>query len=89
MSPCELMLFACRGGFEVQKSGKRPELRDGIQAHLSTFASPKVPEVVNTFPPKILLNEVPRLSMWPLQFQEIGVKEDNIALYFFAKDLDR
>lgn len=81
--------MACRGGFEVQKSGKRPELHDGIQAHLSTFASPKVPEVVKTFPSKILLNEVPRLSTWPLQFQESGVKEDNIALYFFAKDLER
>ncbi|XP_058206469.1 uncharacterized protein LOC131319981 isoform X4 [Rhododendron vialii] len=80
--------YIWQGGFEVQKSGKRPELRDGIQAHLSTFASPKVPEVVNMFPPKILLHEVPRLSTWPLQFQEIGVKEDNIALYFFAKDLD-
>lgn len=80
--------YIWQGGFEVQKSGKRPELHDGIQAHLSTFASPKVPEVVKKFPSKVLLNEVPRFSTWPLQFQEIGVKEDNIALYFFAKDLD-
>ena len=89
LSSCEFMYFACRGCFEVQKSGKLPELRDGIQAHLSTCASPKVLEVVNKFPSKIMLTEVPRLSAWPVLFQDVGPKEDNIALYFFAKDLER
>ncbi|THG19056.1 hypothetical protein TEA_014464 [Camellia sinensis var. sinensis] len=80
--------YIWQGGFEVLKRGKLPELHDGIQAHLSTCASPKVFDVLNKFPSKILLNEVPRFSMWPVQFQETGVKEDNIALYFFAKDLE-
>ncbi|GMP70926.1 hypothetical protein CsSME_00029550 [Camellia sinensis var. sinensis] len=80
--------YIWQGGFEVHKRGKLPELHDGIQAHLSTCASPKVFDVLNKFPSKILLNEVPRFSMWPVQFQETGVKEDNIALYFFAKDLE-
>ena len=66
-----------------------PDLCDGVQAHLSTCATPKVLEAANKFPHKVLLNEVPRLSMWPAQFQESGVKEDNIGLYFFAKDLER
>ena len=82
-------VVCCRGSFEVQKSGKLPEFQDGIQAHLSTYASPKVLEVVNKFSSKILLNEVPRLSTLPIQFQETGAKEENIALYFFAKDLER
>ncbi|KAL7003832.1 hypothetical protein U1Q18_004975, partial [Sarracenia purpurea var. burkii] len=80
--------YIWQGGFEVQRSGKCSDLHDGIQAHLSTCASRKVLEAVNKFPSKVLLDEVPRLSTWPLQFQEIGVREDNIALYFFAKDLE-
>uniref|UniRef100_A0A5B7AJ90 PHD-type domain-containing protein n=1 Tax=Davidia involucrata TaxID=16924 RepID=A0A5B7AJ90_DAVIN len=80
--------YIWQGGFEVHRSGKLPELCDGIQAHLSTCASPKVLKAVNMFPHKVLLNEVPRSSTWPIQFQESGVKEDNVALYFFAKDLE-
>lgn len=44
---------------------------------------------VNKFSNRIVLYEVPRLSTWPIQFQENGVGEDNIALFFFAKDLER
>ncbi|XP_052193581.1 uncharacterized protein LOC127802002 isoform X2 [Diospyros lotus] len=88
MSPVPEREYIWQGSFEVQKSGKLPEFQDGIQAHLSTYASPKVLEVVNKFSSKILLNEVPRLSTWPIQFQETGAKEENIALYFFAKDLE-
>lgn len=84
-----LKILTCRGGFEVLRSGKVPDLCDGVQAHLSTCASPKVLEAANKFPHKVLLNEVPRMSMWPAQFQESGVKEDNIGLYFFAKDFER
>ncbi|OMP03376.1 Zinc finger, PHD-type, partial [Corchorus capsularis] len=80
--------FIWQGAFEVHKSGKLPDLFGGIQAHLSTLASPKVLEVVSTFPHKVSLNEVPRLSTWPTQFHDNGPKEDNIALYFFAKDLE-
>lgn len=84
-----LLLFLCRGSFELQRDGNVLDLCGGIQAHLSTCASPKVLEVVKKFPHKIPLKEVPRLSVWPTQFHQSGVKENNIALYFFAKDLER
>ncbi|XVE62322.1 hypothetical protein DITRI_Ditri06bG0108900 [Diplodiscus trichospermus] len=80
--------YIWQGAFDVHKSGKPPEYCGGIQAHLSTLASPKVLEVVNNFPNKVPLNEVPRLSAWPTQFHVSGPQEDNIALYFFAKDLE-
>lgn len=79
----------CRGSFGVCRSGQTFDSWDGIQAHLSTCASPKVMEAVNKFKSRIVLYEVPRLSTWPVQFQENGVREDDIALFFFAKDLER
>lgn len=78
-----------RGAFEVHRGGKLPVLCGGLQAHLSTSASPKVVETVNKFPQQIQLSEVPRLSTWPTHFHESGAKEVNIALYFFAKDIER
>ncbi|KAG6500122.1 hypothetical protein ZIOFF_039936 [Zingiber officinale] len=78
--------FIWWGGFEIIRIGRLPEVVDGIQAHLSNFASPKVHEVSCQFPSKIQLEEVPRVSLWPSQFQETGPEENNIALYFFAKD---
>ncbi|KAK4436126.1 hypothetical protein Salat_0776300 [Sesamum alatum] len=77
-----------QGSFEICRSGETFDSWDGIQAHLSTSASPKVVEAVNKFKSRIVLYEVPRLSTWPIQFQEHGVREDNIALFFFAKDLE-
>ncbi|XP_077235297.1 ASI1-immunoprecipitated protein 2-like isoform X2 [Tasmannia lanceolata] len=79
--------YIWQGGFEVQRRGRLPDLCDGIQAHLSTCASPKVHEVVNKFPYKVQLEEVPRLSSWPLHFKGSCATEDSISLYFFAKDL--
>ncbi|CAA2963339.1 uncharacterized protein LOC111399148 isoform X1 [Olea europaea subsp. europaea] len=78
--------YIWQGSFEVFRSGEILDLREGIQAHLSMCASPKVIEAVNKFNRRIILNEVPRLSTWPVQFQEVGVREDNIALFFFARD---
>ncbi|XP_010270011.1 PREDICTED: uncharacterized protein LOC104606480 isoform X5 [Nelumbo nucifera] len=80
--------FLWQGCFEVQRNGILPDLCDGIQAHLSTCASPKVPEVVKKFPSKVLLEEVPCLSTWPRQFDDNHATEDNVALYFFAKDIE-
>lgn len=82
-------MLSCRGVFELHRSGKPPDLCAGIQAHLSTCASPKVLEVVNKLPSKVPLTEVPRSSTWPSQFHQGGAKENNIALYFFAKDIER
>lgn len=72
----------------LQRSGRLTDYFDGIRAHMSTCASPRVLEVVKKFPCKVELEEIPRLSSWPMQFQG-KVTEDNIALYFFAKDLER
>lgn len=73
----------------MHRCGKLPDFCDGIQAHLSTCASPRVIEVASKLPQNISLKEVPRLSTWPSQFHDCGVKEDNIALYFFARDIHR
>ncbi|KAK6936505.1 hypothetical protein RJ641_033535, partial [Dillenia turbinata] len=88
MLPIPEQEYIWQGDFEVHRVGKPLYVCGGIQAHLSTCASPKVLEVVNKFPCKVLLNEVSRLSTWPQHFQESGAHEDNIALYFFAKDKD-
>lgn len=80
--------YIWQGEFEVHRDGRLPDICSGVQAHLSRLASPKVLQVVNTFTDQITLNEVPRLSTWPTQFSKSGPKEDNIALYFFAKDLE-
>ncbi|XP_023637405.1 uncharacterized protein LOC17882505 [Capsella rubella] len=77
-----------QGDLEVRKIRNQSAMCSGMQAHLSTLASPRVAEVVNKFPEKFCLNEVPRLSTWPGQFQKLGTKEDHIALFFFAKDIE-
>ncbi|CAL0332064.1 unnamed protein product [Lupinus luteus] len=80
--------YIWQGVFEVLRNGKPPDSCNGIQAHLSSRASPKVLEVVNKFLPKVTLHEVSRLSTWPSQFYQGGATEYNIALYFFAKDIE-
>ncbi|XP_059658310.1 uncharacterized protein LOC132304569 [Cornus florida] len=68
--------YIWKGVFEIQSSGRLPSFCYGIQAHLSTCSSPKVPEEVKKFPHKILLEEVPRLSTWPNQFLGNHPEED-------------
>jgi hypothetical protein len=80
--------FYFRGSFEISRRGI-PEIFDGIQAYLSTCASFEVREVGKLLPHKIQLAEVPHHSSWPLQFNEVNLTEDNIALFFFAKDAER
>ncbi|XP_040989592.1 uncharacterized protein LOC121237085 isoform X2 [Juglans microcarpa x Juglans regia] len=75
-----------QGGFQICRNGRLPSSCSGVQAHLSTRASPEVFDVVFKLPQKVILEEVPRLSTWPTQFSENLATEDNIALYFFAKD---
>ncbi|PKA53123.1 Methyl-CpG-binding domain-containing protein 9 [Apostasia shenzhenica] len=77
-----------QGTFNVLQSGSCPELFDGIQAHLSSYASDKVIEVSNKIPSKIVLEEVPHAILCPFQSQGVGPKEGNIALFFFAKDIE-
>ena len=71
------------------RTGRLLEPCNGVQAHPSTCASPKVLEVVTKFPGKVKLEEVSSGNTWPLQFLRISPKEDNIALFFFAKDIER
>ncbi|XWS49571.1 hypothetical protein CRYUN_Cryun12cG0014600 [Craigia yunnanensis] len=78
--------YIWQGKFEIQSG--LPFACDGMQAHLSTYPLHKVLEVVQKLPQKLLLEKAPRLSMWPSQFKKSHATEDNIALYFFAKDLD-
>ncbi|KAI9089107.1 hypothetical protein K1719_029386 [Acacia pycnantha] len=76
------------GTFQLYSSEGLESSCDGIQAHLSTFASPKVLEAVDKLPEIIMLEQLPRLRTWPSQFVEREAIEDHIALYFFAADLD-
>lgn len=73
----------------MHRNEKSPELYTGVQAHLSSSASPKVLEALTKFSSEVSLNEVSRLSTWPSQFHHGGAREDNIALYFFARDVER
>ncbi|XP_073129827.1 protein PARALOG OF AIPP2-like isoform X2 [Henckelia pumila] len=88
LKSCPEHEYIWQGSFEIYQGGKVFSIWDGIQAHMSTSASFKVIEFVDKFKSRIVLNEVPRISTWPVQFQENGVGEDNIALFFFAKDLE-
>ncbi|KAJ8485629.1 hypothetical protein OPV22_018114 [Ensete ventricosum] len=76
------------GVFEVLKIAKPPAFLNGIQVHLSSYVSPKALDLVKKFPCKVQLEEVPRLSAWPFQSHENSPNEDNIALFFFAKDTE-
>lgn len=81
--------LACiwQGCFELWRTGKSPELCEGLQVHLSSSASPKVLEIAKKFPSKIQLEELPRQNLWPLQFHENVPIYDSIGLFFFARDI--
>lgn len=87
ISPIPEPDYIWQGRFDVQRSERSMDFFDGVQAHLSTCASPKVLEVVNKLPYNVMLEEVSRSSTWPKQFQNCAT-EDNIALYFFPKDVE-
>ncbi|XP_011624581.1 uncharacterized protein LOC18437469 isoform X1 [Amborella trichopoda] len=80
--------YIWQGRFEVERGGRFSTSYDGIQAHVSSCASPKVLETVDQLPLRFKLEEVPRMSSWPAQFEEIHPTDDTIALYFFAKDVE-
>ncbi|KAK4746501.1 hypothetical protein SAY87_012813 [Trapa incisa] len=78
--------FIWKGSFEVSRSEDDTNLFPRIQAHKSNHASDKVDEVMAKSPQKIVLKEVPRLSIWPAQFKDSQAGEDNVALFFFAEN---
>ncbi|KAL3756031.1 hypothetical protein ACJRO7_002980 [Eucalyptus globulus] len=75
-----------RGSLEVCRGSQQLDFCGGLQAHLSTLASPRVLDMVKKFSNKLFLSEVPRSCTWPTQFYDSGAQDDNIALYFFAED---
>ena len=80
---------SCRGKFQIHNNLGTARTFDGIQAHLSTRASSLVPQAMGTLREILILEELPRLRIWPSRFVENPVTEDYIGLYFFAKDNDR
>ncbi|KAJ6851488.1 uncharacterized protein M6B38_259265 [Iris pallida] len=80
--------FIWHGSIEVLTTRRDHELFDGIQVHLSSCASLKVHDVVIKFSSTLQLEEVSRISAWPWQFQGTSPKEENIALFLFAKDIE-
>ncbi|KAH9302678.1 hypothetical protein KI387_014261, partial [Taxus chinensis] len=80
--------FLWQGGFEVRSKGNPTNHYDVLQAHASTCAASKVLDAAKKFSSSILLEEVPRLSSWPMQFHYSSPNDENVALYFFAKDLE-
>uniref|UniRef100_A0A0E0F4T6 AIPP2-like SPOC-like domain-containing protein n=1 Tax=Oryza meridionalis TaxID=40149 RepID=A0A0E0F4T6_9ORYZ len=80
--------YIWRGGFELSRTVRSPVLCEGLQAHLSCFASPKVLEVAKKFPSNVQLEELPRQNLWPPQFHDNGPTIDSIALFFFARDTE-
>lgn len=78
--------FIWQGSLEVLTTGNEPSSFDGIQAHLSASASPRVLEVATMFPQRIQVEEFSWISSWPLQGN--SPDEHNVALFFFAKDVE-
>ncbi|KAL5224860.1 hypothetical protein ABZP36_011499 [Zizania latifolia] len=80
------MDYIWQGDIELWRTGRSPALCEGLQAHLSCFASPKVLEVAKKLPSKVHLEELARQNLWPPQFHENGHTNDSIGLFFFARD---
>ncbi|KAF3790484.1 hypothetical protein EJ110_NYTH16273 [Nymphaea thermarum] len=55
-------MFIYGGDFVLQRSGKMADFCDGVQAHLSTCAPPKVIEAASGFPSGVQLEEMSRLA---------------------------
>ena len=70
-------------------SGRLSKYCGVVQAHLSTYASPKVLEAATKFPCKVQLDEATYVNSWLCQYQGHSPGEHNIALFFFAIDIER
>ncbi|KAI5400250.1 hypothetical protein KIW84_065247 [Lathyrus oleraceus] len=56
---------------------------NGLLAHLSSLASPKVLEEADLFPEVLSADLLPRSAVWPNSFKKEGPTDRSIALYFF------
>jgi hypothetical protein len=81
--------FVERGAFKVMGSVSGHCIYDGIQAHPSNTASPKVYEMTKKFTPQLHLEQVQRCNIWPKRFHKDPPTDDNIGLYFFPTDDER
>ncbi|XP_020577328.1 uncharacterized protein LOC110022620 [Phalaenopsis equestris] len=77
-----------QGNFNVIGNGSHSNMFFGIQAHLSTCASYRVFKLATKMPGNVQLDEVSHISSWPLQLLRSGPQDENIALFFFAKDTE-
>lgn len=78
--------YSCRGKFDIRRSVGALSDPFWIQAHLSKYASEKVFNMADRLPELLILDELPRLSVWPFQFIESQPTKKNVDLYFFEKD---
>lgn len=81
--------FLWKGAFKVMGSVSGHCIYDGIQAHPSNTASPKVYEMTKKFTPQLHLEQVQRCNIWPKRFHKDPPTDDNIGLYFFPTDDER
>lgn len=59
---------------------------EGIMAHLSTLACPKVCDAAKSLPVLLSLELLPKHYMWPKSFEKSGPMDYSIALYFFPNN---
>lgn len=78
--------FLWKGTFKVMGSVCGHCIYDGIQAHPSNTASPKVYQMTKRFSPQLHLEQVDRSDAWPKRFYEVPPTDENIGLYFFPTD---
>ncbi|XP_074270044.1 ASI1-immunoprecipitated protein 2-like isoform X2 [Silene latifolia] len=79
--------YIWKGGFKLEKSARLPNYCSGVQAHVSSCASSKIHEVILKFGPKLEFKEVSRSETWRTYFPRNCPTEEDIALYFFAEDM--
>ncbi|KAL7208565.1 hypothetical protein ACSBR1_030328 [Camellia fascicularis] len=73
-----------RGSFSIYN--KDYGLLDGVVAHLSSKACPKVCEEASLLPALLRSEILPKTDVWPKSFQKSEPCDDHIGLYFFSGD---
>ncbi|GMP79720.1 hypothetical protein CsSME_00035154 [Camellia sinensis var. sinensis] len=73
-----------RGSFSIYN--KDYGLLDGVVAHLSSKACPKVCEEASLLPALLRSEILPKTDVWPKSFQKSEPCDDHIGLYFFSED---
>jgi hypothetical protein len=76
-------LLANRGNLIFCDKSKAIGRVNGLLAHLSNIASPKVLDEMKFFPHVLSADLLPRSEVWPNSFKEEGPTDESIALYFF------